>query len=402
MASVLQPGKPEPQRLLVRGVNWLGDAVMTTPALLRLRERFPRAHLALLTAEKLAPLWSQHPALDALLIRQAKESNSAVARRLRRENFDTAVVLPSSIRAALEMWLAGIPRRIGYGRRWRNLLLTESVPPRPGRVAMRKRGEREIRRLVCPTDGGCESSRAPDRPVAPSRMATAVPPLSHQVYEYLHLAAALGANPSPLAPHLEIGDAESKSAEEKFDLAPILRSGRAILALNPGAEYGPAKRWPLERFITAAKEVQSRTGCTWLLFGRAQEYSLCAAIEKGLSNQVAATGKRGSSLGAVRNLAGETSLRELMALLKLCRVLLTNDSGPMHVAAALGRPVVVPFGSTSPELTGPLCSGTMPHQVLQAHVPCAPCFRRVCPIDLRCLEGIAAERAVAAVLAILG
>jgi heptosyltransferase-2 len=374
---------------------------MTTPALLRLRERFPRAHLALLTAEKLAPLWSRHPALDAVLVRQATESNWAVARRLRTENFDTAVVLPNSIRAALEMWLAGIPRRIGYGRRWRNLFLTESVPPRAGRVAMRKRGEREIRRLIDHAIDRAESSRTPDGAATPTRIATGVPPPSHQVYEYLHLAAALGANPSPLAPHLEIGDAESKSAEEKFDLAQILHDGRAILGLNPGAEYGPAKRWPLERFITAAKEIQSRTGCAWLLFGRAQEYSMCAAIEKGLSDQVAATGTRGS-LGAVRNLAGETSLRELMALLKLCRVLLTNDSGPMHLAAALGRPVVVPFGSTSPELTGPLSAGAMAHQVLRRHVPCAPCFRRVCPIDLRCLKGIAAERAVAAVLEILG
>ena len=100
----------------------------------------------------------------------------------------------------------------------------------------------------------------------------------------------------------------------------------------------------------------------------------------------------------VINLAGKTSLRELMALLKLCRVLLTNDTGPMHVAAALSTPVVVPFGSTSPELTGPGPPGDTRHQLIKSDVPCSPCFLRACPIDFRCLNGISVERAVAAVL----
>ena len=137
-----------PRRLLVRGVNWLGDAVMTTPALQRVREAFPRAHIMLLTHEKLRPLWQQHPSVDTVITFQPGERPWAMARRLRSEGFDAALVLPNSPRSALEVWLARIPRRIGYAARWRSWLLTQAVLPRPGRQQMHKRSEREIRRLI--------------------------------------------------------------------------------------------------------------------------------------------------------------------------------------------------------------------------------------------------------------
>ena len=126
-----------------------------------------------------------------------------------------------------------------------------------------------------------------------------------------------------------------------------------LLGLNPGAEYGPAKRWPAESFAAVAREVSRKIGnCVWLAFGGAGDWQLCNDIARLAG-------------GGVLNLAGKTSLRQLMALLKLCRVVLTNDTGPMHVAAALGTPVVVPFGSTSPELTGPGLPGDPRHQLLQ-------------------------------------
>jgi heptosyltransferase-2 len=158
-----------------------------------------------------------------------------------------------------------------------------------------------------------------------------------------------------------------------------------LLGLNPGAEYGPAKRWPAASFAAVVREVSRKFGnCAWLAFGGSGDRPVCSEIARLADCDVL-------------NLAGQTSLRQLMALLKLCRVLLTNDTGPMHVAAALGTPVVVPFGSTSPELTGPGLPGDARHQLLQSAAPCSPCFRRVCPIDFRCMAGISPERVIAAV-----
>jgi heptosyltransferase-2 len=161
-----------------------------------------------------------------------------------------------------------------------------------------------------------------------------------------------------------------------------------IFGLNPGAEYGPAKRWPIEKFTAAAKEIQQRTSCAWILFGGKNDAPIANQTDSALR----------TPHSALRNLCGQTSLRELMALLKLCRVLLTNDTGPMHVAAALGTPVVVPFGSTSPELTGPGLPGDPRHRLLKSDAPCSPCFLRECPIDFRCMNGISVESVVEAVL----
>jgi heptosyltransferase-2 len=210
----------------------------------------------------------------------------------------------------------------------------------------------------------------------------------HQLHEYLHLAAALGANPQPLPPQLVVTPGEIEAAKKKFGLGEIRRP---IFGLNAGAEYGPAKRWPVERFIAAAREIQQRTNCVWLVLGGKGDLAVANQIESGIQNSKFKT----------INLAGQTSLRELMSLLQLCRVLLTNDTGPMHVAAALGTPVVVPFGSTSPELTGPGLPGDPRHRLLKSDVPCSPCFLRECPIDFRCMNGISVERVVEAVLQII-
>jgi len=368
---------PHPERILVRGVNWLGDVVMTTPALLRLRERFPQAHIALLVPEKLHDLWLDHPAVNEIIPFAPGEGLFSVSRKLRAGSFDLGLVLPNSPRSALEVRLSGIPRRVGYAGPCRNWLLTQPIPPRPGGVPMRKRPAGEIRRLI--------SSSTTATPYASH--ATHQSP-AHHIHQYLHLAATLGASPEPLAPHLFITPEAVEAVKKKFELAG---TGQPTFGLNPGAEYGPAKRWPSERFVAAAVELQRRTNCRWLLFGGHAD----AGLARQISTQITQHATRSAD---ALNLAGKTSLRELMALLKLCRVLLTNDSGPMHVAAALGTPVVVPFGSTSPELTGPGMPGDPRHRLLKSDAPCSPCFLRECPIDFRCMTGITVERVVEATI----
>lgn len=371
--------RPDTPRILIRGVNWLGDAVMTTPALRRLREKFPDAPIVLLTPEKLHDLWlavpkpgegrMNHPAVNEIISFAPGESVFAVGKKLRAGKFDLALVLPNSPRSAIETWLAGIPRRIGYARPWRNFFLTNAIAPRADAVKMRKRSVAEIKKLI---------SQTPDaRPQTPAS--------AHQIHEYLHLVAALGANPEPLPPQLFVTPDEIEATKRKFGLA---KTTQPVFGLNPGAEYGPAKRWPVERFIAAVREIQHRTHCVWILFGGLGDVEIV--------NQIASQLPSASS--HLLNLAGKTSLRELMALLKFCRVLLTNDSGPMHVAAALGTPVVVPVGSTSPELTGPGLPGDLRHRLLKSDARCSPCFLRECPIDFRCMNGIAVEHVVAAVI----
>ena len=244
-----------PRRLLVRGVNWLGDAVMTTPALQRVREAFPRAHIMLLTHEKLRPLWQQHPSVDTVITFQPGERPWAMARRLRSEGFDAALVLPNSPRSALEVWLARIPRRIGYAARWRSWLLTQAVQPRPARQQMHKRSEREIRRLIRgPAKHPAASDVLDASEAKGGEPAGGLSPL-HQIHEYLHLAAALGASATPLPPRLEVTTAEIEEARRMVLPQEGCRASGPplLLGLNPGAQYGPAKRWPAESFAQVAR-----------------------------------------------------------------------------------------------------------------------------------------------------
>jgi heptosyltransferase-2 len=299
---------------------------------------------------------------------------------LRGQVFDAALVLPNSPRSALEIWLARIPHRIGYARRWRNWLLTLPLQTPAAAIQPRRRGVREIKRLI--QHSGPQTSHGG-------------PAYRHQIHDYLYLAAALGADPSPLSPKLELSGEEIQAAvaaclpDIQPETSPNTDPALVLLGLNPSAAYGPAKCWPLERFAGVMRQVSKAIpNAVWLIFGTETDWQICEGLVKAGSSRVV-------------NLTGKTSLRQLMALLKRCALLLTNDSGPMHVAAALGTPVVVPFGSTSPELTGPFQPGTPCHHLLRQPVACAPCFRRTCPIDFRCMLGISVETVVSAVLAVL-
>ncbi len=363
------------EKILIRGVNWLGDAVMTTPALQRLREAKPDAQITLLTHEKLADLWQNHPAIDGVLTFATNESAWQVGQTLRAGKFNIGLALPNSHRSALELWLAGIPKRIGYARFGRNLFLTKVIRPRAGAVEMHKRSVAEINDLIA---GRKFKTGEP------------LPAQAHHIFQYLHLVSALGANPEPLVPRLEIEGKEVAAFRAR--LHEIADGENSLwLGLNPGAEYGPAKRWPAERFIAAAIDLHQKTNCGWIIFGANDPATrqIAEAVEKKIGRKFTA------------NFAGKTTLPELCAGLKFCKLVLTNDTGPMHVAAALGTPVVVPFGSTSIELTGPGFPGNRDHALLNSSVPCAPCFLRECPIDFRCMKSIAIERVVDACLNIL-
>ena len=297
----------KPFRILIRSTNWLGDAVMSAPALRAIRAGRPDARLTVLTPAKLADFWATIPEVSEVITTVPGESVFAVARKIRR-GFDVAFVFPNSIRAALEVFLAGIPRRVGYRRPWRGRLINQVVPDPP-------KGK-------------------------PSR---------HQVHHYLKMAAHAGA--------------DIEGAAQRYADRPE-PEGAGWLGLCPGAEYGPAKRWMTERFAAVAQQVHEQSGLKWLLFG--------VEKDRPVGDEIAA--KLGEN--GCRNLIGQTSLAELIAQLRQCRLLLTNDTGTMHLAAHLGVPVVAIFGSTEPALTGPRGRRV---RVLRHHVVCSPCFQAGMP-----------------------
>jgi lipopolysaccharide heptosyltransferase II len=365
-------------RILVRGVNWLGDAVMSTPALTRLREAHPGARITLLIAEKLADLFRSHPAVDEVMSFRSGEGVWGVSRKIRAGGFDLAVVMPNSPRAALEPLLAGVRRRVGLSRGWRDLLLSEAVAAPPGAVRMKKLSAGTVRRYL---------SRPPREPwFRPGNGA-------HQVHHYLSVVAAVGGKLDPASPWIVVSEDVLAGVREKFGLS---ESTGPWLGMNAGAAYGPAKRWLPERFVEAAIELQRRGYGRWVIVGDAREAQLAAGIAEQIRRGLPPAGGGGVGYPAPVNLAGRTSLGELSGVLKVCEVVLTNDTGPMHLAAAVGTAVVVPFGSTSPELTGPGLPGEGRHRVLRSNVPCAPCFRRDCPIDLRCMRSIPVTAVVGA------
>jgi heptosyltransferase-2 len=242
---------------------------MTTPALLRLREKFPQAHIALLTPDKLRELWLHHPAVNEAISFAPGEGIFAIGKKLRGGKFDLALLLPNSPRSAIEPWLAGIPQRVGGARPWRNCFLTNAIAPRADAVKIRKWSVAEIKKLI---------SQTPDpRPQIPTS--------AHQIHEYLHLVAALGANPGPIAPQLFVTPEEIEFVKSEFNLDNKTYR-RPCFGLNAGAEYGPAKRWPVENFIMAAREIRHRTDCTWIIFGGRADKALAEEIAQGIDSGV--------------------------------------------------------------------------------------------------------------------
>jgi heptosyltransferase-2 len=348
-------------RILIRATNWIGDSVMTMPAVQRLHELAPDAFMAILCPGKLTDLWRHNPYIHEII----PFGRTVDVDDLRKREFDVAVIFPNSLRSAWECKRAGIPRRIGFAGHWRRFLLTDVVRQPPSeRVSykMLSVAGRTFRVKVF------HSQR-------------------HQSEHYLDLVAHLGGNRHPAPPRIRL------AIEEMPALNKFLRDdGRPVFAINPGAEYGPAKRWPADRFAETAIKVSEFVDARWLIVGGRGDTEIAGKIETRLR-------EAGMDDSSVVNVAGRTTLLDLCALLRFSKLLLTNDTGPMHIAAAFKTPTVSIWGSTSPELTGPLSPRSV---IIRQPVECSPCFLRECPIDFRCMDRIQVGVVVDAVLKQLG
>jgi heptosyltransferase II len=329
----------KPFRILIRSSNWLGDSVMSVPAVRAIKAGRPDARVTIAAPENIAPIWKLVPEVDAIIPLSGSRLLSAV-RLLRREpSFDVAILFPNSLRAALESWLTAIPRRVGYRGHWRRWLLSQIVP-------------------------------VPRKPGPPE----------HHSLRFLRIARECGAADTPNSARSLSGVRQSAdSLQMAIDRQPIK------IGLCPGAEYGPAKRWLPERFAEAAERIGAQSPVEWMLFGTAGDASAGEQIAAALGNHCV-------------NRIGQTTLDQLIEELRECRLLLTNDTGTMHLAALLGIRVVAIFGSTEPRLTGPVGNG---HIILRHHVECSPCFLRECPIDFRCMKAVSVEEVADVVLSIL-
>ncbi|MCC6346957.1 MAG: lipopolysaccharide heptosyltransferase II [Nitrospirales bacterium] len=341
-----------PSTILIRGVNWVGDAVMTLPAVRAVKRAFPGAKVSLLVKPVVRPVFEGDPAVDEIIEYGGRfrgiTGRLSLARLLRKKGFSKAILLQNAFDAALLAFLAGIPERIGYARDGRGLLLTRPVP----------------------FSGG-------DRKV-------------HHIRYYLDLLNAAGIPAAYTPPWICLSSEERGAARERLAVLE-----RPVLGINPGAAYGSAKRWFPERFAEVARRFIDGTGGGVVIFGGPRE----ADIAQEIHEAVAGRSPSAEASPSLLNLAGKTSLRELMALLAGCDALLTNDSGPMHLAYAVGTPSIALFGSTSPELTGPVGEGNV---VLRKDVACSPCFERTCKSgDMKCMDALSGEEVYQVVAEVL-
>lgn len=338
-----------PQRILVVSPTWLGDTVIAIPTVYGLRSMFPQAHIAVLAREEIADLFRAVPPVSAI-IPYVKRTGAAklaavvrAARALREHAFELAIILPNSLSSALLCVLGNIPARVGYAAGLRGLLLTV-------------RAVRE-----------------------------SLPPHRHQMYDYLGLLHVLGAGQCPDAPVLALPE-DVRSWARSFLAKQGVDAAAPVIGLNPGATYGRSKQWLPDRFAQLCQRLVSRCGGTVVIVGDKTTSPLAARIRTGCPQRVIDT-------------TGQTSVLQLAALLECCHVVITNDTGPMHVARAVHTPVAAIFGSTDPIATGPLGPEAV---VVRTPLPCSPCLQRTCPEGhYRCMQAISVAEVEAAVLGLL-
>jgi heptosyltransferase II len=310
---------------------------MSLPALRALRERFPKAKISILAKPWVGDLYGRESFCDELIPYTASDLGGkwAAGRALAPRKFDCAILLQNAFEAAAVAFAARIPERIGYARDGRSLLLTQAI-------AVPKRGD--------------------------------IP--EHERFYYLELlrrAGIIDGLPECEAIRLEGAAAAREAGVARF---AVLGWDGAVIGVSPGAAYGSAKRWLPERFAQAANQVAWELNASVAIFGSKAERELCASVADAITVPV-------------KNFAGETSLGEFIELAAACRVYLTNDSGAMHIASALGLPTVAVFGATNHITTGP--TGSLA-RVVRETVECSPCLKRECPIDHRCMTRVDAER----------
>jgi heptosyltransferase II len=330
---------------LVRAPNWIGDAVMCEPAIRGLRSLFPEAEITMLAKRAVAELFSAAPELSRVVVYDDKGSHAglsgkwSLAGTLRRHGFDLAVLFQNAFEAAFLAWLAGIPRRYGYASDGRVFFLTTPV-------------------------------------AVPSRSCGV-----HQVEYYWNLLKPLGLSGGTSSPTLCVTADESRQLDVRLAGAEVGLSD-IVIGINPGSTYGSAKRWLPERFAEVAQRLAERIGQDEN--AQVVVVILGARGEESLGQDIAA---RINGRSVV--LSGATTIRELMAVVKRCRLLITNDTGPMHIAAACGVPVVAVFGPTDSHTTAPY---GQERSIVREAVDCAPCLLRECPIDHRCMTRISVDR----------
>jgi len=331
--------KPAFKKIVVRMPNWIGDLVMATPILADLKAAFPDASITAMVSEKLGQMLEADPSVDELLL-ICRKQHRAFIKKLKEDHYDLGLLLTNSFSSAWHLYQGKVKRRVGFRGEGRSLLLSQAVS-------------------------------------FPEKRKT-----QHLVLTYKALLESIGILQSSQTPKLYLKEGELESARELVKRIDIPEQP-TIIGINPGAAYGTAKCWLPRRFREVAKKLtEYDPSVVVLFFGDASHKELIGNITLGLSPRVI-------------NLAGETDLQGLMATISLCSVFLTNDSGPMHIADSLGVPLVALFGSTDPIATGPY------HQmeaVMQKKVVCAPCFKRVCPIDFPCMKGLTVEAVLEALL----
>lgn len=387
----MNPLNPNSGRILIRSVNWLGNAIMTLPALALIRQTLPSSHISLLVPQKLTDLWLDQPYADTILSFEPKEGLFTSARFIGLAKAHTALVLPNSPRSALELWLAHIPYRFGYHAKWRCAFLSEAIPYPQDHTPMGKRSIRQIRELA-------ENQKEPQKFSYSAQ--------AHHIYHYVHLAKHfleyLGTKPQlpiDLTPLLKISTRKQNEVKEFFGIQSS-SADSPLLGVNVGAEYGPAKRWPLENFAITMATLAKEENVRWMLFGGPSDRAQAQELRERCCTIYPET--------FIYQLTGRTTLNELALLANLCELFLTNDTGPMHVAAAAQTTVLTPFLSTSPELT---CPGSPLNDKLHANrhillktsrTPCSPCFLKECPIDFRCAREFPPELVISAIRKHLG
>jgi heptosyltransferase-2 len=326
-------------RLLIVAPNWIGDALLAQPLFARLHAARPGLALHAVAPSWTAPVLARMPEIEEVIETPLVHGRLQLGARLRLAGvlragrYDEAIVLPNSWKSALPPFLAGIPRRIGFVGEARYGLL--NVRYRLDEAAVPLMAERYAQLAAAPGD-------APPRPFAP--------------------------------PRLEVDEANLAIAIARFGLD----RARPVAAFCPGAEYGPAKRWPARHFAALARALAARGRRVWLI-GSPGDRAIGDEIAK-LAN------------GAAINLCGRTDLAAAIDLLSIAEVVVSNDSGLMHVAAALGRPLVALYGSSSPAHTPPLA----PARLVSLGIECSPCFQRECPLGhFKCMNDLLPERVLA-------
>jgi heptosyltransferase-2 len=335
-------------RILVRSTNWVGDAILTTPAVRAIRKNFPDAEVSILAKPWVVPVFHNNPDIDHILVYDSHARHKGwsgkvrLSRSLRKSNFDLAVLLQNAFEAALLAYLAGIPVRLGYKTDGRHLLLTHGVHLEP-----------RLKEI-------------------------------HEVEYYLGILEGAGLRSDGRDLSLHVSEKESDEAEAFLSEYKI-NSAQPLVGVSPGATYGPAKRWFPERFAALCNRLQETSGAGVVILGGPDD----AAVGDQVSRSMKAPPV---------NLCGKTTLRQAVSIIDRCRLFVTNDSGLMHVAAALDIPLVAIFGSTNPVTTGP--SGSKSH-IVRVPMDCSPCLKPRCPEDHRCMEEISVDQVYEAAAALL-